>query len=277
MTAMPALTERFAFEGRSIAWGAAGSGPPLVLVHGTPFSSAVWRRIAPWFTTHRRVHVFDLAGYGASEKGEGQDVSIAAQGRLVAALVAHWQLEAPDVVAHDFGGAASLRAHLLHGVQFRSLTLIDAVALSPWGSPFVAHVRDHAAAFAGLPAAIHDGVLGAYLAGAAHRPLSPDALALYTAPWTGPTGQAAFYRQIAQMDASHTAAFEPLLDRIRCPATVVWGAEDGWLPVAQGRTLARRLGARHFVAVPEAGHLVQDDVPEALVAVLGDVLFGRAG
>lgn len=276
MLVSPALTESFPFEGRSIAWGAAGSGPPLVLVHGTPFSSAVWRRIAPWLTDHRRVYVFDLAGYGASEKGEGQDVSIAAQGRLLAALTAHWKLAAADVVAHDFGGAASLRAHLLHGVEFRSLTLIDAVALSPWGSPLVRHVRDHAAAFAGLPAAIHAGVLDAYLAGAAYRPLPAETLSLYKAPWTGTVGQAAFYRQIAQMDPVHTAAFEPLLGTVRCPVQVVWGAEDGWLPVAQGRMLAERLGARHFVAVPEAGHLVQDDAPEAIVAALGDVLFGHA-
>ena|SRR5579883_1892440 len=59
-------------------------------------------------------------------------------------------LSRADVVAHDFGGTTALRAHLLHGCEYGSLTLIDPVALTPRGSPLVRHVRDHEPAFAGL-------------------------------------------------------------------------------------------------------------------------------
>jgi hypothetical protein len=58
-----------------------GTGPPLVLVHGTPFSSYVWRKVAPALAETNTVYAFDLPGYGSSEKREGQDVSLAAQGR----------------------------------------------------------------------------------------------------------------------------------------------------------------------------------------------------
>ncbi|MGH3750605.1 MAG: alpha/beta fold hydrolase [Micromonosporaceae bacterium] len=51
-------------------------------------------------------------------------------------LLAYWGVEEPLVVAHDFGGAVSLRAHLLHGAAYRALALVDPVALAPWGSPF---------------------------------------------------------------------------------------------------------------------------------------------
>lgn len=71
------------------------------------------------------------------------------------------------------------------------------MALRPWGSPFVAHVRLHEA-FSGLPAYGYDALLLAYLQGAAYRPLGEEAYQAYMSPWQGEVGQAAFYRQIAQ-------------------------------------------------------------------------------
>src|SRR5579872_5399372 len=107
------LPETFLFEGQAVRFGRLGreDRPPLVLVHGTPFSSVVWRRIAPHLTEHRQVFYYDLLGYGCSEMRSDQDVSLAVQGRLFAALLSHWRLSKPDVVAHDFGGCASLRQH----------------------------------------------------------------------------------------------------------------------------------------------------------------------
>ena len=49
------LPEVFDFEGQQVRFGAIGQGPPLVLVHGTPFSSVVWRRIAQYLADHRRL------------------------------------------------------------------------------------------------------------------------------------------------------------------------------------------------------------------------------
>jgi len=264
------LAGTFGFESQVVRFGRLGRAdlPPLVLLHGTPFSSIVWRRIAPHLSRHRQVFYFDLLGYGRSEMRVGQDVSLAVQGRLLAALLDHWQLSRPDVVAHDFGGCTALRAHLLHGCEYRSLTLIDPVALAPWGSPFVRHVRDHEAAFSGLPAYIHAAILPAYIAGAAFRPLSAAAMQLYTDPWTGAVGQAAFYRQIAQMDQRYTDEIESRYAQIRCPVEVLWGAEDRWIPLERGHELVRRIPGSSLLSVPGAGHLVQEDAPEAIVAAL---------
>ncbi len=264
------LSESFVFEGQTVRYGTFGhaDAAPLVLVHGTPFSSVVWRRIAPHLAEYRRVLYFDLLGYGRSEMRAEQDVSLAVQGRLFAALLKHWDLASPDVVAHDFGGCTALRAHLLHGCDFASLTLIDPVALAPWGSAFVQHVRRHEAAFAGLPPYIHAAILPAYIGGAAFRPLPPEVMQLYVDPWTGVVGQAAFYRQIAQMDQRYTDELEPNYARVRCPVRIVWGEEDRWIPVERGRELARRMPSSALRVVPRAGHLVQEDAPEALVAAL---------
>ncbi|MCD0505489.1 alpha/beta fold hydrolase [Bordetella petrii] len=269
---LPALSHTYDFEGQAVRYAVLGQGRPVVLLHGTPFSAAVWRKVAPLLARGRQVYLYDLLGYGQSEQRPGQDVSLAVQGRLFAALLRHWTLERPDVVAHDFGGATALRANLLEGCRYGSLTLIDAVALAPWGSPFARHAREHEAAFAGMPPYIHAAILKAYIQGAAFRHLADDVMALYTQPWTGPQGQAAFYRQAAQADQRYTDEIERRYGEIDCPVMILWGEDDAWLPIGRGRALAARFRQPDFRPVPQAGHLMQEDAPEAIVAHLAQFL-----
>lgn len=267
------LPESFDFGGQEIRWGAMGEGAPLVLVHGTPFSSIVWRRIAPWLAAHRQVFYFDLLGYGQSEKRAGQDVSLGVQNQVLAGLLDHWKLDAPDVVAHDFGGTTALRTHLLNRRDYRSLTLIDPVALRPWGSSFVQTARDYEKVFAGLPAYIHEAILRAYLGGAVFHALREEEMALHMKPWLGAEGQAAFYRQIAQMSDRFTDEIEGRFGEMRCPVTILWGEDDDWIPAERGRELSRRIPHARFRIVPEAKHLVQEDAPEAIVATVLDFIL----
>ncbi|CAD6556141.1 alpha/beta fold hydrolase [Paraburkholderia metrosideri] len=260
------LTESYTFADQTVRYQVTGNGPPLVLVHGTPFSSYVWHRIAPYLAQTRTVYYYDLLGYGQSEQRDGQDVSLGVQNGLLKELLAHWALINPDVIAHDFGGATSLRAHLLDQCEYRSLTLIDPVAIAPWGSPFVRHVREHIDAFTGLPPYIHEAVVKAYVRGAIAREIADAELAPYVAPWLGATGQAAFYRQIAQMDQRYTDEVEARYSQIRCPVQILWGEQDQWIPLERGRQLADTIPAARFYAVPNAGHLMQEDAPEAIVA-----------
>lgn len=262
------LPHRFDYQGQSVAWGAVGDGPPLVLIHGTPFSAQVWRRIAPLLAQHWTVYYFDLLGYGLSTKEDGQDVSLAVQNGLLAALFQEWGLTRPDVLAHDFGGATALRGYYLNDLRYQRLTLVDPVAVAPWGSPFVQHVRQHEAAFAGMPAYMHDALLRAYLQTAAYHPLGEDAFAAYMQPWQGETGQPAFYRQIAQMDQRFTDDVEPMYAPMDCPVRLLWGKEDDWIPLSRGQQLAAKLTNGEITVIPKAGHLVQEDAPEAIVAAM---------
>lgn len=264
------LGQSFDFEGHRIAWDAFGDGPDLVLVHGTPFSSHVWRRIAREAARGWRVHVFDLLGYGQSAMPDA-DVSLGVQNRLLAALLAHWGIERPTVVGHDFGGATVLRAHLLDGCDYDRLLLVDPVAIRPWGSPFVRHVGAHEAAFAGLPEAMHEALVARYVRGAVARDIPDAELSPYVEPWLGPAGQPAFYRQIAQMDERYTDEIEPKLGSVRCPVSLLWGEADAWIPVGQGDRLAAMIPGCDLRIVPGAGHLMQEDAPEAIVAAISDL------
>jgi pimeloyl-ACP methyl ester carboxylesterase len=260
------LTKRFDFNGQSVAFDRFGTGDPVVLIHGTPFSSYVWRSIARELARDYEVHVFDLLGYGQSEKAEGQDVSLGVQNTVLAALLRHWRLDRPKVIAHDFGGATALRAHLLDGHDYDRLLLFDPVAIRPWGSPFIQHVRNHEIAFAGVPEYLHRAILQAYIRGAVHRPISEAELEPYVAPWLGPVGQPAFYRQIAQMDMKYTDEVQDRYGTIRCPVKLLWGAEDQWIPVERGRELASMIPNCDCSEIAGSGHLMQEDAPEAIIA-----------
>jgi pimeloyl-ACP methyl ester carboxylesterase len=271
------LRERFATGAGEVAWDRFGQGPPVVLVHGTPWSSWSWRRVA-WLLSERfTVYVFDLLGFGASDKHPGQDVSLAGHGQRFAALLDSWGLERPAVVAHDIGGATALRAHLLHHRPMAALALIDVVALAPWGSPFYQLVREHASVFEQLPPAIHEGVVRAYVGTAQARPLDRDLETALVSPWLDAAGQSAFYRQIAQGDERDTDEVEPLYGQITAPTLIVWGEADLWIPPERGRELARRIPPARLEVLPSAGHLVQEEKPDELTQLLAEHLGSSFG
>ncbi len=264
------LSRTYESSSGEVRWDRFGDagGDPVVLLHGTPFSSYVWRGIARSLAHHHQVFVWDMPGYGASEKAEGQDVSLSAQGGIFAELLAHWGLTEPVVVAHDFGGAVALRAHLLHGARYRRLALVDPVALAPWGSPFFRLVGEHSAVFGQLPPALHRALVREYVSSASSPGLHPATLDRLVEPWLDAVGQAAFYRQIAQADQRYTDEIQDRYGEIDIPVLVCWGADDTWIPPDKGRELAARVPGARLRLIPGAGHLVQEDAPAELLAAL---------
>ncbi|MFD7881296.1 alpha/beta fold hydrolase [Streptomyces bauhiniae] len=268
------LSETFHSTSGAVRWAAFGDSgrDPVVLLHGTPFSSYVWRAVARALSRRHQVFVWDMPGYGASEQFAGQDVSLAAQGRVFTELLTHWGLEEPLVVAHDFGGAVSLRAHLLHGARYRALALVDPVALAPWGSPFFRLVGEHPEVFEQLPPALHRALVREYVSSASSPGLHPAVLDRLTEPWLGDLGRPAFYRQIAQADQRYTDEVQDRYGEIGIPTLVCWGEDDAWIPVAKGRELAARVPGARLEPIAGAGHLVQEDAPAELTAALAEFL-----
>ncbi|MEZ5775840.1 MAG: alpha/beta fold hydrolase [Hyphomicrobiaceae bacterium] len=193
------LSQQTTTQAGTVRYDLAGSGPDLVLVHGTPWSSFCWHRVIPALARRFRVHWYDLPGYGRSQMAADQRISLDVQSVVLGEMLDHWGLACPLVVGHDFGGAITLRAHLLAGRDFERLVLLNAVALAPWAHLLrtCAHARR---GFLGLPAYIHKAVVEAYIRGALAAPLPPGDFDGLVAPWLTEEGQPAFYRQIAQAD-----------------------------------------------------------------------------
>ena len=248
-----------------VAYGATGSGPALVLAHGWPWSSFSWHRLIPELAKTHRVYWYDMPGYGRSDMRPDQRTGLDVQGQVFAEMLDHWGLTQPSVLAHDFGGATTLRAHLLHGCDFDRYVLMNVVAMRPWGSDFFDHVGRHVQAFTGLPPHIHAAIVTAYIKGALAGPIPPDDLEALIAPWLTPAGSSSFYRQFAQADEAFTAAVEPLFGTIRCPVQILWGEDDPWIPIARGQALHALIPGAGFTPLPGLGHLPQLEYPDRVL------------
>lgn len=258
------LSETYVFNGRAVRYGVRGDGPPVVVVHGTPWSSFNLRYLIKALSEDFTVYYYDLIGYGQSDKSPG-DVSLGIQNQVLDHLLDHWQIENPAVIGHDFGGATVLRTHLISGRGFDKIVLIDPVAVSPWGSPFFQHVKVHEAAFAGVPDYIHEAIVRAYVKTAAFNPIDNATLDAIVLPWIAPDGKAAFYRQIAQANSSYTDEIQPLYARISKPVLILWGREDTWIPLERGEALHDMIPGSLLHVIQEAGHLVIEEKPDQLV------------
>ena len=238
------------------------------MCHGTPWSSAVWAPFAEALSRDFSVHLWDMPGYGQSSKESGHAVDLGTQGELLSDLLRHWDLSAPHVVAHDYGGAVSLRAHLLHSATYASVALVDVVALRPWGSEFFRLVAEHAQVFAAQPPAIHRGALEAYIASASHRGLTAEQMDTLTSPWLSSEGQPAFYRQIAAADERFTDEIQDRYSELDLPVKVIWGCQDNWIPSDRATRLKQMIPGAELELIDGAGHLIQYDAPIQLAVAL---------
>jgi pimeloyl-ACP methyl ester carboxylesterase len=259
------LAERYEWRGRQIAWGCAGEGPAVVFCHGTPWSSVLWRPIADALTDRYTVYLWDMPGYGRSSKQQDHPVDFGVQADALNALVRHWGIARPHVIAHDFGGAVSLRAHLVCGVDYASLMLVDVVAIPPSGSPFFKFVQDNPGLLDQLPGYVHRAIVRAYIGNASSGGLCDEDLDELVKPWTGSEGQTAFYRQIIDYDEGYLRENEELLAKLTVPVHIVWGDQDEWIPVERADRLHALMPHSTLRTVPGSNHLIQFDAPERLM------------
>ncbi|WP_246011432.1 alpha/beta fold hydrolase [Nocardia mexicana] len=262
------LAERIHVTGGEVAAGRFGDGPPVVLVHGTPASSYLWRNVVPELAQRHTVYVWDLLGYGDSRLAADAAPSIALQARTLAELVEHWALDAPALVGHDIGGGVVMRAHLVEQVPARGLALLDAAVLGPWNTAFTEHMQGHAEAYRTMPPDVFADIIGPRLRTATHRPLSDADLSAYLAPWHGPDGQQRWIDQVVAVDHTDTAAAVARLGEVTAPTLVLWGEKDRWLTPDTGARLATAIADARFETIPGAGHFIAEDRPRATATAL---------
>lgn len=258
------LPERIRVSGGDVAAGVFGEGSPVVLVHGTPAWSYLWRHVVPVLARHHTVHVWDMLGFGDSRPAEGVVPSIARQATTLAELVDHWGLAAPSLVGHDIGGGVVLRAHVVDGVPARRLALLDAAVIGPWNTPFTEHMQRHSEAYRTMPTQVFDDIIRPRLHSAVDRGLPPDVLDEYLRPWAGRAGQERWVDQVVGVSHTDTAEVVERLDRLRVPTLVLWGEQDTWLTPDVGHRLAAAIPGAHLRIVPAAGHFLPEDAPDVV-------------
>ena len=116
-------------EGMRVHYRDEGSGPPLVLVHGTSSSLHTWDRWAALLSSHRRVVRLDLPGFGLTGPAPDRDYRAERYARVVAALMDRLGVARADVAGNSLGGRVALTFTLAHPERVRKLVLVDAAGL----------------------------------------------------------------------------------------------------------------------------------------------------
>jgi haloalkane dehalogenase len=252
-----------------------GDGPAVLLVHGTPTWSFLYRRIINNLQQDHRVIAPDLLGFGLSDKPATGAVAPQQQAGHLRALVDHLALDRFALVAHDFGGPIGLSLVLDRPEQITRLALFNT-----WMWPRTDVSARWASRFFGT-------WIGRWLytnwnfspnvmlPALTHRQLPPDVHAHYQRPFPTPADRHApwvFARDLVGANDWYASLWDRR-ERLRdIPAQLLWGEQD---PGFDHDALARWQGVFDKVETatfPDAGHLPQEETPDAVQAALGAFL-----
>lgn len=241
----------------SLAYRDAGSGEPVLFLHGIPTWSFLWRQIAPPLESAYRTIVPDFVGYGNSDRRDGFDRSIRAQEQAVAGLLEQLGIDECHVVGHDIGGGIALR-YAAHTNRIDKLVLSNATAYGSWPVEYITSL--------GLPrtldmdpAAFRERLDRAFVGGLERDEPEPEWVEGMSEPWLRDNGQRAFARAAVATNTNHTTEID--YDAIDADLLCLWGAEDDEQPVEDGQRLVDDIGGE-VVALDDASHWVTEDRPE---------------
>lgn len=240
-----------------------GDGPPVLLLHGEPTWSFLWRHaIGPLRDAGLRAIVPDHAGFGRSDKPTALDwYSYDRHTAIAADLLERLDLRDVTVVVHDWGGPIGLRLAVEQAERIARIVVTDT-------GLFTGRQRMSPAweAFRGFVESTEDLPIGMLVRGGCHRDPGDAVIAAYDAPYpdaASKAGARAFPLLIPRApDEPGAAVGQRTLDALAAderPTLVLWAEHDPVLPLETGERLARALGAEIAHVIPDAGHFLQED------------------
>jgi 2-hydroxymuconate-semialdehyde hydrolase len=254
-------------SGGELAYVEAGEGPPVLLLHGFPTSSYLWRREVGLLSARMRVIAPDLLGYGASEKPPDADLSITAQAGYVAELLDQVGIERPAVIGHDIGGGV---AQLL-ALESRAaaLALLDSICFDAWPIEGVKMIQgatpeQETAEFA------EQLVRLTFDLGLSKHQLDQATLAAYGEPWR--RDPAALFRAARGIDGRGLAGREDDLATLDLPVFVIWGEDDPFLLADLGERLGELIPMSMTALLPGCSHFVSEDAWQTVGQLLHEFL-----
>jgi pimeloyl-ACP methyl ester carboxylesterase len=246
----------------------AGTGDPIVFIHGHNVCWQHWlEQLAAFMPTHR-VIALDLPGFGRSEMPPPGEVSVPAFAGTVAAVMEQLGIASATVVGNSMGGGVAAELAISHPERVTRLVLASATGVSDW--------------YMGLPAAVIRHRIGAAVSRGLFAPGAPPASVL-RALAARPRGRAAALgiyngRPAARPDLIHPAmvmeliaaacrptaapaavalASHDLRERahlIRCPTLIVWGDRDNLVPLRCAHAYDRLIPNSRLVVYGDTGH-----------------------
>jgi pimeloyl-ACP methyl ester carboxylesterase len=265
---------RAPIKGLHLRWFVGGSGSPVVLLHGLGGAASNWVELAPELARDHRVLVPDLPGHGGSSPLAAAPNLEPFADRL-GLLIEREGLAPATLVGHSLGCLVGLRLAMRSPELVSGLILISAagigstsrrarqaLAITSLVQPgrFIAPFRERIARSELLRAI----VWGSWA--------TPDGTVVSPEATVGLLEGTLLHTDVASAAAALVEDDPRVeLERVRCPAALVWGARDPQVPVDDGFEYARRLRAPLRV-VAGAGHLVIAERPEACLDAIRSFL-----
>jgi haloalkane dehalogenase len=244
-----------------------GTGEPVVLMHGVPASSFLYRKVIPELASRGFDALsFDLPGLGLADRSPDLDYSIGGLGRFSAAAVDALGLEAFHLVVHDAGGPVGFELALRMPERIRSLTVLNtASTLStvPYPGELFARVAGRMPGPMNRPDVWRLMMRRVGLAD--ELSLSDAELDAWRVLALGPDGGAGYLQIMRSLRPSHRRhAYAAVLDHTCTPypVAVMWGALDPILTLRrQGLGMLRATGLPSMTVVPGKHYLQEDHAP----------------
>lgn len=281
--ALPYQKQRRRVLGREMAYVEVGAGDPIVLLHGNPTSSYLWRNVLPHLSPRGRCIAPDLIGMGDSDKlpdsGPGSYRFVEHRRYLDALLEALGVHERVTLVIHDWGSALGFDWANRHRQAVKGIAYLEAIVrpqswdhwdkMGPGLRPFLQALRSEA----GETMVLRDNLfIERLLPQAVLRPLSGEEMAQYRRPFAEP-GEGrrptlTWPREIPVDGepadvAAIVAAYADWLATSRVPKLFVKGEPGAILAVEANLDFVRRWPAQTEVAVAGV-HFLQEDSPDAI-------------
>jgi haloalkane dehalogenase len=249
-----------------------GDGVPILLLHGNPTWSFLYRRLIPQLSDRFRCLAVDYPGFGLSQRPTGYRYTPAEHARVVGELVDQLNLDDVVVMGHDWGGPIGLSVAAARAGRVRGLVLGNT-----WFWPPDARLRAFSAVMSSPPmrwAILHRNLfVERIIPFGVTRQLTGAELVHYRAVQPNPAarvGVAEFPRQITAaagwLARLHEAVAHNLADK---PVLIVWPMRDVGFPAR--RTLPRVRAAFDDVEVvqlPEARHYFLEDASDPVAAAI---------
>ncbi|MFG1927111.1 alpha/beta fold hydrolase [Cryptosporangium sp. NPDC048952] len=270
-------------DGVALNVATAGTGTPIVLLHGFPQTHLMWRHVAADLVADHTVIVPDLRGYGDSDK-PADDYSKRTMAADVVNLAKALGHERFALVGHDRGALVAIRAGLDHPATITHLASLDVLpTLESWN---VLHGVNAAVGYhlflmaqpPGLPekmiGAVPDEFFGSFLDAWAQNPdaIPADVRAEYLrASRNAVRSIVADYRATASIDIEHDLADQTAGNKLQMPVTVLqqdWGAALGFDAAGIWGAWAADLDHR----LVSAGHFMAEEAPAEVIKAIRDLL-----
>ena len=271
--------ELFPYESRFIELGGSrvhyvdeGEGPVLLLLHGNPTWSFLYRHLVGRLRHRFRCVALDYPGFGLSSAPPGYGFTPAEHAAVVERFVGELGLDAFTPVVHDWGGPIGLAVAGRHPERVRALVICNTFA---WPVDGDRHFEWFTRLMGGPVGRLAIRRLNAFVnvivpAGTRRR-LSRSEMTHYRRPFPTPDARTPTHVFPREILASRTflAEVEAGLDRLaHLPALIAWGGKDFAARDVERRRLEAAFPHHHSVVFERAGHYLQEDAPVELASTI---------